>query len=1539
MADTIFKIPKLKGSSNYDIWALKIESIIIKEGYLDYIIADFSSSSAYLESKENNIIKSREIEEKADKATSIIRLSLEDGPLLQTRFIKNPFTLFNTLKNLYCAQGFSSEFILSKELINTTINSYKGNLELYINNFKRIINNLESRNITLPSNFVVALLLNNLNKDYEYIVTIITQTIRVNNNSTIDIDSIIAQLLDESRRLNSIKNRNSYNNYYKPNNNPNNNSFNKGKNSSNSYSNDIEMSLQTSNKNNNSKNTKTSIKCSYCKKLGHLEDKCFKKHLNLAPKSNKSINTTNSSIKDSNLEEDKIENALVSSKVNKVDNNKNIINFILDSGATIHTCYIKELFTSINSTNTSIKWGNTNTSIKASGIGDIELIFTSTNKRVLLKDVLYIPELGVNLLSLSLITSKDYSLSFNKHSCYIYTPNKSLLTKGSYKEGVSIFSTISSKPSSSIKVSNKPIATLNTFSTSNLEENIDTSNLEKLDYNSSILEEDSDLDLIDPNAKELEVDREIDLDINNNLELNSNSNSNKEEIVLNKNTIELVHKRLGHINLKAIKKLINNTKGLTIDLKDIDTASISLDNCITCIQSKLTKNRSTKPSTKVSSYLDLIYIDIGGPIRPKTFRGFKYYITFRDSYTKYLVVKLLKLRKSIVSIVESTINELELEAINNSSNLESSNFNNNKVKTLQLDNEFKSRELDSYLTKKGIVTRYSSPYTPEQNGSAEIINRILFNKVRALLISSNLPNNLWGEAILTATYLYNRTPNSSIDFKTPYYLKYNKIPNLDNIRIFGSLVYYKEPSAFTKKLDSKATPYYLIGFIGSNIYKICNPKTNKVITTRDCKIIEGYYYKPNNSNNIQEIFTKLEDLSPKSNSNSNKELEASSKNTNSKNKSTSINKEPFKTSKNNLNLEDYSEDELALNTSTIIEEKDSNSINTIDIDNKQDWKSLYNKAIIYNLLNTSSSINNIEPKSFKEVLLNKDKDKYLDAMKLEIDDLVKSNTWDLVIKPNNTPIIKGRWVLNKKLNLDNTIRKYKARWVAKGFLQKYNINYKETFASTSKPTIIRLLLAISAYLDWEIYTWDIKQAFPNAEIDINNIYIQLPIGLEEYILVKALENKDLVNKDLFSTIKQSILTKNYSKIVCKLNKALYGLKQASRQWQLFLTNILENLGFYKLKIDNSVFIHKEKAIILATHVDDILVFAKDIILVNNLYKDLSRISRLEVTNLGEIKEFLGVEVIRERSKRSLIITQRSFINKILTKYNKLNNKPKNLPLPIGVKLTKNLDPVENNNIIKDFQQEIGSLIYLTIFTRPDLVYSVNYLARFMSNPSLEHYNYLNYIFSYLVQTKELGLDLTLQSLEQSTISNTINNTKNSINIIGISDADWGGDLDSRKSTTANIFTLNNSKDNYNNSIAISWLSKLQKVVAISSAEAEYIALKEATKESLYLQSFIKELTSFKSLEEFKVFNSINTIKTDSLSAIELAKNPIYHARTKHVDITYHFVRENLLSKNIDLVYENTSTILADNLTKATSFPKFNSFKSRISLIKLRRNNN
>ena len=379
MSDTIFKIPKLKRSSNYDIQSIKIEALLTKEGYLEVIVYNLSSLS-----KATRVL----LQDKAIKATSFIKLALEDRPLLQVRYISNLYLLQQMLKNLYKVKEFSSKFLISKELINTTINSYKGNLELYINNFKRLANSLEAKEISLPNKFLVALLLNNLNKDYKYIVTIITQTIRIDNNS-VDLDTIISQLLDKSRRVNSIKNKNSTSNSNNKNNsfsynystsnnyNTSNNNNNKRNSIKSSNNEDIEMSMSTTKKNNNNKSNNNNIKtCNYYKKKEHLESNCFKKYSNLIK--NKSINNTT-----------KEETILTSSIVNK-DNSNSTIDFILDSSATIHTYYIKELFINIKPSITTIKQSNTNNNIKASSIGDILVKFTSTNKLVKLTNVLYI---------------------------------------------------------------------------------------------------------------------------------------------------------------------------------------------------------------------------------------------------------------------------------------------------------------------------------------------------------------------------------------------------------------------------------------------------------------------------------------------------------------------------------------------------------------------------------------------------------------------------------------------------------------------------------------------------------------------------------------------------------------------------------------------------------------------------------------------------------------------------------------------------------------------------------------------------------------------------------------------------------------------------------------------------------------------------------------------------------------------------------------------------------------------------------------------
>ena len=208
-----------------------------------------------------------------------------------------------------------------------------------------------------------------------------------------------------------------------------------------------------------------------------------------------------------------------------------------------------------------------------------------------------------------------------------------------------------------------------------------------------------------------------------------------------------------------------------------------------------------------------------------------------------------------------------------------------------------------------------------------------------------------------------------------------------------------------------------------------------------------------------------------------------------------------------------------------------------------------------------------------------------------------------------------------------------------------------------------------------------------------------------------------------------------------------------------------------------------------------------------------------------------------------------------------------------------------------YQSAVGSLLYLSVATRPDITYAVSNVARFCAKPTNQHWVAVKRIFRYLKGTQQYGL---------------LYGKSNSNNCVGFSDADWGGDLDDRKSTSGYMFQVGGT--------AISWRSKKQTCVALSTAEAEYIALASAAQESLWLQQLLVDLKN----EEPKSV----TIYEDNQSAISMAKNPQFHGRTKHIAIKYHFIREQVNSKTLELRYCRTNDMIADMLTKGLSGEQF-----------------
>ena len=504
------------------------------------------------------------------------------------------------------------------------------------------------------------------------------------------------------------------------------------------------------------------------------------------------------------------------------------------------------------------------------------------------------------------------------------------------------------------------------------------------------------------------------------------------------------HERMGHIGATALKALPEKAIGCDIDPKQVKDTS----KCETCIQAKATRKVSRVEMPKVSTVLEKVHTDICGPIAPETLSKKRYFVSFIDDKTRWATVKLLATRDELFTVFNSYLAEEE-------------NQLGAKLKRLHSDNakEYKTAEFKALFNKKGVKATYTAPYTPEQNGVSERFNRTVINKVRAMLISSGLPKALWGEAILAATYIYNRTPNSSLDgYITPYEARNGKKPDISNIRTFGSIAYKKEPKELLKKLDSRASPYIIVGY-GSNQYRLIKPGGRIAVIARDVDILEGVFIK----DLPERLSAKLA------------RIEAQVK---------SISMEPLEVT-----------EQPKENNSTPLEDLEGIEDNWL----KSFYEELEQNASLDDNIATSdySSEDTVllatEP-TYKEAIASKDADKWRLACQKELQALKEKGTWSLVPRTPDLKVLDGRWVLKIKDPYRNPL--YKARWVARGFQQQYGIDFFETFANTVNTTAWRLILAIAGYLDWEIRQIDVKSAFPNAKLQ-EKVYIEQPIGFKD----------------------------------------------------------------------------------------------------------------------------------------------------------------------------------------------------------------------------------------------------------------------------------------------------------------------------------------------------------------------------------------------------------------------------------------------------------
>jgi hypothetical protein len=497
-----------------------------------------------------------------------------------------------------------------------------------------------------------------------------------------------------------------------------------------------------------------------------------------------------------------------------------------------------------------------------------------------------------------------------------------------------------------------------------------------------------------------------------------------------------------------------------------------------------------------------------------------------------------------------------------------------------------------------------------------------------------------------------------------------------------------------------------------------------------------------------------------------------------------------------------------------------------------------------------------EPETYSEAISGPDAELWAKAMEEEMASLIENKTWEVKEVPQGVKPVPVKWVFKMKRDQHGNIERYKVRVCAKGFKQTKGVDFEEVFAPVSRQVTLRTLLAVAAAKDLEVDQLDVKTTFLNGDLE-EEIWMEQPEGFE-------IGEKDRA---------------------CHLQKALYELKQAPRAWHLKLTREMGTLGFETSSADPALFVKRyERTVYVAVWVDDCLVVGEKEAVAETKEGIASKFT---VRDLGTVKFFLGMEVNRDRTRRTLKLTQKRATADLLGEFEMQSARSRRVPMGPGEKVQREGEPLNTEEC--PYSQLVGSLLYLANCTRPDIAQAVGVLARYMSCPTVEHWRLAKAVLSYLVGTTDVGLEFGGKTSE----------------LEGYCDANHPGDLDSRRSTTGYVFTLNGG--------AISWASKLQPTVAFSNVEAEYMSAAHAIKEALWLKKLCNDL-------DLK-YEGV-PIGCDNQGAIKLVKHPIASQRSKHIDVSHHFARERVLRKEVSFEYCATDRMPADFLTKALAPSKF-----------------
>ncbi|KAJ9542741.1 LOW QUALITY PROTEIN: hypothetical protein OSB04_029247 [Centaurea solstitialis] len=932
-----------------------------------------------------------------------------------------------------------------------------------------------------------------------------------------------------------------------------------------------------------------------------------------------------------------------------------------------------------------------------------------------------------------------------------------------------------------------------------------------------------------------------------------------------------VHCRLGHPSLQSLKKLHPEFSHL-LSLQ-CESCQFAKHQCV---------HLSPRVNKRATSPFQLVHSDVWGPCSVASKTGFRYFVTFVDDYSRTTWLYLMKNRSEVFNHLCSFHSEIKTQF-------------QTSIKTLRSDNakEYLSQSVQSYMLQNGIIHESSCVDTPAQNGVAERKNRHLLEVARALLFQMSVPKPFWADAVATACFLINRMPSVVLNGDTPFSVFETPLPI--EPKIFGSTCFVRDTRPNITKLDPKSLKCVFLGYSRlQKGYRCFFSALNRYIVSRDVTFHENSPFFPVSPSSPQR--NKDDDLllytipSPESSAlpipDSPEDSRPPAPPADSRPPDPPADSRPPDPPADSRPpvVQVYHRRQRSPSdpqpVSSMSADPPVTDQSNADLDlpialrkGKRSCTYPIASVVSYDKLCRSSRslVSTLDSVPIPTTVSEAlAHSGWRDAMIDELNALDHNVTWDLVELPVGKQAIGCKWVFTVKVNPDGSVARLKARLVAKGYAQTYGVDYSETFSPVAKLSSIRLFISLAATYGWPLHQLDVTNAFLHGEL-LEEVYMEQPPGF----------------------VAQGECGK-----VCKLRKSLYGLKQSPRAWFGRFSSVVTKFGLRRSSCDHSVFFASSGSgcILLVVYVDDIVVTGSDNNGIQRLKDFLA--SQFQTKDLGPLKYFLGIEV--SRTHKGICLSQRKYCLDILKDSGMIDTKPCEAPMIPNVKLkADDGDPLENP---EKYRRVVGRLNYLTI-TRPDIAFPVSVVSQFMSSPRTTHWDAVCHILKYLKGAPGYGIKYQNHGHHD---------------IEGFTDADYDGDPTSRRSTTGYCVFVGGN--------LVSWKSKKQNVVSRSSAESEYRAMAQTTCELIWLRNLLSEI----GFNQSKPMN----LWCDNEAAVHIANNPVFHERTKHIEVDCHFTREKLEDGSISTPHIRTRDQLADVFTKALPGSRISYICSKLGMINI-----